>query len=176
MIRGPGTQDRHTAPPRSGVPTADCHDHIFPREWHRVTPALVFLRFLVPGEGPQSHEILHHATVIDLVLDGVHMVWAGLLNKSLDVVCQRPHLGLASTCGSSEALHVGATHFFLVIVVVVGHGHNPLRVPLFASSCRPCYLGQQRWMAPLCCCWGSIPYRLRQGIVLLDPHWWCVGW
>jgi hypothetical protein len=112
------------------VPTADCHDHIFPREWHRVAPALVFLRFLVPGEGPQSHEILHHATVIDLVLDGVHMLWAGLLNKSLDVVCQRPHLGLASTCGSSEALHVGATHFFLVIVVVVGHGHNPLRVPL----------------------------------------------
>jgi hypothetical protein len=84
---------------------------------------------LVPGEGPRGHEIIHHVTVLELVLDYVCMLRACLLKKSLEVVCWWPCLALATACGSRDVLHVGVIRF-LFIIVVVGHGSNPLRVPL----------------------------------------------
>jgi hypothetical protein len=95
-----------------------------------ITPARVFLGLLVPGEGPRCHKILHHEVVLELVVDRVHMVWAGLLEKFPEVVCQGPCLVLAIACSGSNLLHVGCARFLVIIVVVVGPGQNPLRVPL----------------------------------------------
>jgi hypothetical protein len=122
---------RHAVPPQRGAPIIDRHDRIFPRERHRITLAWDFLGLLVPDEGPQGNEILYHATVLELVLDGVRMVRAGLLKKSLEVVCQRPRLVLATARGGNDALHVRVVCFLVVIIIViVGRGHNPLRAPL----------------------------------------------
>jgi hypothetical protein len=64
------------------------------------------------------------------VLDGVCVVRAGLLEESLEVVCWRPHLALATMRGGRDARHVGVICFLVVIVIIVSHGRNPLRVPL----------------------------------------------
>jgi hypothetical protein len=82
-----------------GVPIVDCHDCIFPEEGHRVASAPVFLEFSTPGEGPQGHEVLHHIAVLELVLDGLWVVRAVLLEESLKVLYWRPHLTLATVCG-----------------------------------------------------------------------------
>jgi hypothetical protein len=68
-----------------------------PGEGHRIASAWVFLGQLVLGEGPRGHEILYHATVLELVLNRVHVVRAVLLEESLEVVHQRPRLMLATT-------------------------------------------------------------------------------
>jgi hypothetical protein len=49
----------HETPPQRGPPTMNCHDHI--------SSAWVLLGFHVLGEGPQDHEVLHHATLPELV-------------------------------------------------------------------------------------------------------------
>jgi hypothetical protein len=67
------------APPKRGTPIIDHHDRIFPREGCCVTFALVFLVLLALGKGPCGHEILHHAVVLKLVLNGVRMVRACLI-------------------------------------------------------------------------------------------------
>jgi hypothetical protein len=114
--RGPGTQVRHVVPPWMGVPIVDHHDHIF----------RVFLGLPVPGEG--GHKILHHATVLELMLDGVCVVRACLLEESLEVLCQWPLLALATARDGHNALHVEVAYFLVVVVFVVGHSCNPLRV------------------------------------------------
>jgi hypothetical protein len=58
------------------------------------------------------------------------VVRSGLLKKSLKEVYQRPCLALANARGSSNVLHVRATHFLAVTLVVVSRSHNPLRKPL----------------------------------------------
>jgi hypothetical protein len=128
--RGLGTQVRHAVPLRRGVPIIDCHECVFPGKRHRIAPAWVFLGLLVPGEGPRGHEILHHLIGIELVLDGVRLVRAGLFEKSLEVARQRSCLMFATARGGSNALHVGAAHFLIVVVVAVSRVCNPLRVPL----------------------------------------------
>jgi hypothetical protein len=129
MSQGLGTQVRHAAPPQRWVPViVDHHNRIFPREGHHVVSAQVFLGFLVPGERPRGHEILHHATVLELLLEGVCVVQAGLLEESLRVVCRQPCLVLATACGGHDALQVRAVRF-LVIIVIVSHDRNPLRAP-----------------------------------------------
>jgi hypothetical protein len=95
--QGLGTLVRHATPPQMGAPIIDYLDHLFPKEGHHATSARVFLRLLVPSEGPRGHEILYHATVIKLVLDEVRMVQAGILEECLEVVCQQPRLALATT-------------------------------------------------------------------------------
>jgi hypothetical protein len=52
--------------------------------------------------GPRDNEILHHVTVPELMLDGVHVVWAGLLKESLNVVSRLQGLALAATCDSHD--------------------------------------------------------------------------
>jgi hypothetical protein len=94
-----------------------------------VVSDVVMSSSLVLGEGPRGHEIIRHVAVLELVLDYVCMLRACLLKKSLEVVCWWPCLALATACSSRDVLHVGVIHF-LFIIVVVGHGSNPLRVPL----------------------------------------------
>jgi hypothetical protein len=111
VSQGPGTQVRHAAPLWRGASVIDHHDRIFPRERHHITSARVFIVFHTTGEGPRDHEILYHVVVLKLVLDGVHVVRAGLLEESLKVVCRRSCLVLATMCGSCDVPHTeGVTH------------------------------------------------------------------
>jgi hypothetical protein len=88
---GPETPYRHTPPPkRVWAPILNHHECVFPRERHRVSPARVFLEFRSSGERPQYHETLHHVAILELVLDGVCVVWAGLPEESFEVVYRRP--------------------------------------------------------------------------------------
>jgi hypothetical protein len=83
------------------------------------------------GEGSRDDEILHYVTILELVLDGVHMVQTGLFEESPVVVCRRPRLVLTTACGGCNVPHTGATYF-----LVIGCGHNLLRtllVPLLAA-------------------------------------------
>jgi hypothetical protein len=116
--------------PGEGVPIIDRHDRIFPKEGCHVTSAQVFLEFPTLGEGPLGHEILHHVAVIELMLDGVCMVWVGLLDESLEVVCRRAHLALATARGGHNLRHAGVICFLVLDVILVSHSHNPLRPPL----------------------------------------------
>jgi hypothetical protein len=113
-----------------GSPIIDRHDRIFPKERHRIAPTQGFLGLLITGEGARGHEILHHATVLELVLDGIHVVQAGLLEKSLEVVYQRPCLALTTMRSCSDTLHVGVGFFLVIAIVIVSCGCNPLRMPL----------------------------------------------
>jgi hypothetical protein len=140
-----------------GVLTVDHHDCGLPGEGHLVAFVWDFIEFNAPGEGPQDHEILHPITVPELVLDGLHMVWAGLIKELLDVVCIRPCLVLASTCSSRDAPHAKVAYFLIVATIIVGRGYNPLRTllaPLLAA------LGvldvDVRWRL-LAVAWGHLP-------------------
>jgi hypothetical protein len=68
MSWGPRSQVRYTAHPQQMVPIADCHDRILPREGHRVGWVYQLVNFHASVEGPQDHEVLHHAVVLELVL------------------------------------------------------------------------------------------------------------
>jgi hypothetical protein len=46
------------------------------------------------------------------------------------VVCGRPHQTLAAASGGWDPSHTGAAHLPVVVVVVVGRGHGPLKVLL----------------------------------------------
>jgi hypothetical protein len=106
------------------VPIVDHHDYVLLGEGHRIAFTL--------SEGPQDHKILHHATVPQLLLDGVCVVWASLLKESLEVVCRWSCLVLATTCGSHDTRHAGATHFLVVAVIAIDRSCDPL-MPLLAS-------------------------------------------
>jgi hypothetical protein len=92
--------------------------------------------FHTPGQGSHDHEILHHVTVLELMLDGVCMVWTGLLEESLEVVCRQPHLALAVVCSSHNMTHAGAICFLIIAAVIVHRSCNPQRAllaPLLAT-------------------------------------------
>jgi hypothetical protein len=74
------------APLGRRVPIVDHHDHIFPKEGCHTSSTWVFFLLPIPVEGPRGHEIFHHVVVLEPVLDGVCVVWAGLLEESLEVV------------------------------------------------------------------------------------------
>jgi hypothetical protein len=64
------------------------------------------------------------------------MVWVGLLENLLKVVCQQPRRTLVAVHGGRDASHIGATHPPVMAVVVAGRGHSPLTtllVPLVAT-------------------------------------------
>jgi hypothetical protein len=69
--------------------------------------------------------------VLELVSDGVCVVWVGLLEKPIEVVRRWPHRTLVATRSGRDAPHVGATHLLVVAIIAVGHGHSPLKA-LFA--------------------------------------------
>jgi hypothetical protein len=111
-------------------PLVDRHDRIFLGEGHHVSSVLVLLEFHVPGEGTRDHEVIHHATVPELVLDRVHVVRAGPHDESLEVVCRRLRLVLDIVSGSHDVCHVGVVCIFVIVIIVVGYGCDPLRAPL----------------------------------------------
>jgi hypothetical protein len=56
------------------------------------------------------------------MLDGVRMVWEGLLKESLEVVYWQSRLVLTTARGSHDTPHAGAICLLVfVIVIVVGH-------------------------------------------------------
>jgi hypothetical protein len=102
-----------------GASTIDRHDCVFPRERHHVAPAWVFIEFCTTDKGPQDHETLHHATVLELVPHGVCVVWVGLLEDSFGVICRWPHLTLVTSHDSRDAPPVGAAYLPVVAIVMV---------------------------------------------------------
>jgi hypothetical protein len=101
---------------------------------HHIAIAWVIVELRIPGEGAQGHEAPHHAAVFELVPDGLHMVWASLLEEPLDVVPMRPHLMLVVGRGTQDACHTRDTRLPIVAVIVVGHGHLMMPLaPLFAT-------------------------------------------
>jgi hypothetical protein len=85
-----------------GVSTIDRHDCVFPEETHCIATARVFIEFRTLGGGPQDHETLYHAAILELVPNRVRVVWAGLLKQSFEVVCRRPSLMLVVVYGSHD--------------------------------------------------------------------------
>jgi hypothetical protein len=52
------------------------------------------------------------------VLDGVCVVWAGLLEKPLEVLHRRPRRAVVTACGSQDAPHTRATHLATFVPLV----------------------------------------------------------
>jgi hypothetical protein len=86
-----------------------CCNRVLSGKGRRVGLVRDLILFHASGEGSRGHEILHHVTALDLVLNGVSMVCISLLEELLDVVRGRPCLALAVSCSSSDAHHTRAT-------------------------------------------------------------------
>jgi hypothetical protein len=70
------------------------------------------------------------------VPDGVRVVWAGLLEKPLEVVRRRPRWTLVAARGGRDTPRTGATCLPVMAVIVAGSGLSPfeaLFVPLVAT-------------------------------------------
>jgi hypothetical protein len=105
-------------------------------ERHRIAPIQTFIELYTLGEGSWGHEAPHHAAVLELVPDRVHMVWVGFLKEPIEVVHRQPRLTLVAACGGWDASHAGATCLLVFVVIVVGHGRGPLKAllaPLLAA-------------------------------------------
>jgi hypothetical protein len=101
---------------------------------HHIAIVWVIIELHTPDEGAQGHEAPHHAAVFELVPDGLHMVWASLLEEHIDVVPRWPHLMLVTGRDTRDASHTRATRLPIVAVIVVGHGHLMMPLaPLFAT-------------------------------------------
>jgi hypothetical protein len=86
----------------------------------RITLVRDLVDFHASGEGHRGHETLHHASVPELVLDGVGVVRASLFKKLFEVVCGWLRLTLAAACDHHGVLHVGATYLPIDATVVIG--------------------------------------------------------
>jgi hypothetical protein len=67
--------------------------------------------------------------------NGVCVVWVGLLEKPLEVVCRRPRPTLVTMHGGGDASHARAAHLPVKAIIMVGRGRGPLKAllaPLFA--------------------------------------------
>jgi hypothetical protein len=93
---------------RRGVPTVDHQDRILSGEGCCITLGGGFIDFHASGLGPCGHKTLHQATVSELVLDGVGVVWACFFKELLEVVCRWSCLALAIACGLYGMLYGGA--------------------------------------------------------------------
>jgi hypothetical protein len=110
--------------------------------------------------------MVHHVAVLKLVPNGVHVVWAGLLEHSLEVVGRRPGLTHVAIHGSRHMPRAGATHLPVVVIVVVGRGRSQLRTllaPLLAAlGALPGSLhGDVEWRLPATA-WGHLPASWRE--------------
>jgi hypothetical protein len=118
------------------VPIIDHGDRIFSRKWHRVTLFEDLLNFHASGEGHRGHEILYHATVPELVLDGVSMVRTSLLKELLKVVHGWSHLMLAAACDGCGTHNAGGTRLIVDAAIVADRNCGllmALLVPLLAT-------------------------------------------
>jgi hypothetical protein len=91
---GSWTRVRHVAHPQWWAPILYHHDCILSRDGHCITLVWYPIEFHASGEGPRGHEILHHAAVPKIVLDGVSVVWESLLKELLKVFYGRLRLVL----------------------------------------------------------------------------------
>jgi hypothetical protein len=64
------------------------------------------------------------------VPDGVHVVCAGHLEESLEVVYRRPHLMLDAVYGSHDVPHAGVARLPIVAIVIVDCSRSPSRTLL----------------------------------------------
>jgi hypothetical protein len=111
------------------------------------------------GERPRGHEASHHATLIELVLDRVCVVWAGLFEKPLEVVCRQPRLSLVAVCDGQGAFPARAA-----CLTIIAIGHGPLKALLAPLSAAFDALlgvmgGNVRRCLPVTS-WGRIPASL----------------
>jgi hypothetical protein len=70
------------------------------------------------------------------VPDGVCVVWAGLLEKPLEMVCRWPRWTLVAVRGGPDAPRTRAARLQVIAVIVSGHGCSPLKAvfaPLVAT-------------------------------------------
>jgi hypothetical protein len=108
----------------------DHHDRVLFRERHCVALIGDLVEFHASGDGSRGHEIFHHATVPEFVLDGLGVVWASLLKELLEVVHQWPRLAFALTYGSHDSHHTGATCLLVVATIIIGRGCSLLKALL----------------------------------------------
>jgi hypothetical protein len=151
-------------PPQWGVSSIGHHDCVFPGERCCITPARVSIKLRTPGEGHRGHVAPHHSVTLELVPDGVCVVWAGFLEEPLEVVCKRPHLMLVTVNGGQDMPHTGVARLPVTAVVMVGHHRGPLRVllaPLFAAldALLSVMDSDIRWHL-LTATWGHLPTSL----------------
>jgi hypothetical protein len=72
------------------------------------------------------------------MFDGVHVVGAGLLEESLDVVCWRLRMALDAAPSGHNVLHVRAVRLLAIIIIIMaGHDSGLLRMPPLASFMAP---------------------------------------
>jgi hypothetical protein len=116
----------------------NCHNCVFSGEGPRVAPARVFIEFRTLGEGPRDHETLHHLIVLELVSNGIRVVWAGLLKESHEVVCRWSHLMPIAVRGSGrqnlaasllvaywvETLHSSSVVYLKMLLCLAWHGFH----------------------------------------------------
>jgi hypothetical protein len=122
--------------PWQGVPIVDRDNRVFPRKGHRVTLIGDLVDFHSLGERPRGHEIIYHATIPKLALDGVGVVQANLLKELLDVVRGQSCLTLAASYDSHGARHDGAACLLVNATIIIGRGCGLLAVllaPLLAA-------------------------------------------
>jgi hypothetical protein len=56
------------------------------------------------------------------------MVWAGLLQRPLEVVCRWPYQAHVATRDAQDAPHARTAHFPAATIITTGHGHGPCSV------------------------------------------------
>jgi hypothetical protein len=87
-----------------GAFSVDRHDYVFQGKRHYVVPIRIFVWPRTSSDGPRGHEAPHHVTILELVSDGVYVVYAGFFEKPLDVVCRQPYLTLVIARGGRGCL------------------------------------------------------------------------
>jgi hypothetical protein len=113
------TRVRHVAHPQWWASILYHHACILSRDGHCVTLVRYPIEFDASGEGPRGHEILHHAAVPKIVLDGVSVVWESLLKVLLEVFYGRLRLVLAAAYGSHDAHHTGAARLPTIATIII---------------------------------------------------------
>jgi hypothetical protein len=144
--------------PDGGVPI-NRHDNIFLGERRRVAPVWRLIELCSLGERPRGHEASCLAALLELVSNRVCVVWVGLFDKPLDVVCRRPRLSLFATSGGQGVSPTGGA---CLAVVAVGRGPmKALLAPLSATfdALLGAVRGDVGWHLPVAT-WGCLPASL----------------
>jgi hypothetical protein len=81
------------------------------------------------GEGPWRHEVFHHGTVLELVLNRVWVVRTSHYEKFLKMIFWRPHLTL-EVMFSSRYAHLARDIGFLVTVTIACYYGDTSDLPI----------------------------------------------
>jgi hypothetical protein len=116
-----------------GASSKDRHYCVFPGESQHVPRARVSVDFCTLSEEPRDHDTLHHVTVLELVPNGVCVVWLHLLEEPLEVLYRRLYLTVVVVHDGRDTHHIEAT---CLPIIMFSHGHAPFKaqvVPLLAT-------------------------------------------